>query len=271
MMKDLIRYNLILIALLFISHNALCHNTPDLADSLYKIGKYQEAINEYNTIASTQGASSQLLYNIGNSYARIGDYGNASLYYLRSLRLDPSNVDAQNNLKFIESKVLESNQSELRGKKFSLDADSPSFFSSIKLYIARNHLSNTWSIWAIAFFLISIVCIALYLFTSNVIIRKIGFFGGGTSLGLTVIMLIFAFMAAGYHSNEGVVIESKVKLKTEPSSNAQEGSVYLTRGTIMTVIDSIPVNEEPAEWYKVRLNSDYTGWIQSKDFTVVGF
>lgn len=239
------------------------------ADSAYANGEYAEAVAAYTGVASSQGVSSGLYYNIGNAYAKGGDYGNALVYYIRALRLDPSNKEAKSNIHYIEAKVNDANRAELKGKKLSVEPESPTFFSSLRAMISREHLSDTWATWAIVSFLMFMVCATLYVFTRKVAVRKIGFFGGIVCLGITLLTLSFAFMAAGYHTGEGVITGSKVKLRREASLSSQESPAALTRGTRMTVLDSIPTDGKRADWYKVRLNSDYVGWIEASDFKTV--
>lgn len=240
------------------------------ADTAYARSEYAEAVKIYKNIGETGGWSSELLYDLGNAYARGGDYGNAMVNYLRALRLDPSNSQAKANVKYIESKVFDANRAELRGKKLSVDPDSPTFFTNIKTFIAHDHRSDTWAVWGAACFMLFVICIAMYVFTRNVLVRKIGFFGGLIFLGMSIITIIFSFTAAGYKINEGVVIAPKVKLKSEMSTSAKENAVSLNRGTRMELLDSVPANSSKAQWYKVRLNSDFVGWLMSDEFCVIG-
>lgn len=241
------------------------------ADSAYSNEEYAKAIELYSDIAAKEGVSSSLFVNLGNSYAKIGDYGNAMVCYLRALRLNPGNTQAKDNISFIESKVTESNTSELRGKKYSLDADEPDFLQSLNNFIARDHLSNSWSVAAVIMFLLFMTCLSCYVFSKNVLLRKIGFFGGGISFFFAVMFIIFAGLAASYVSDDGVIVSPKVKLKTEASASSKEHAVNLTRGTRMKILDTYPAESDSAEWYKVKLNSDFVGWIQDGDFTPVDF
>ena len=262
-------YLLVIFAIVTLCNNIAFANDIDDALSAYKSGDYNRAITLLDSVSKKDGVSSALYYDLGNAYLKIGDNGNAMLCYLRSIRLDPSNSQAKENIKYLDNKVYESNKNELKGKKYSFDKDSPSVFSTIRLYIVRDHLSNTWATWAVVSFLIFLVCLALYIYTKNVLARKIGFFGSFISLGVTAFFVAFSFMAASYVSDEGVIISSKVKLKKEASATADEGEINLTKGTRMTILNQEPVDSKGPKWYKVRLNSDFIGWIQDSDFVPV--
>lgn len=243
--------------------------TLSQADVAYSGGEYAKAVELYNKVLASDGQSSELYYNLGNAYARGGDYGNAMASYLRSLRLDPSNSQTKNNIDYIDAKVADTNRAELKGKKLSLDRDSSSFFTSIRDFIARDHLSDTWAIWAAVSFVLFVICVAIYIFTRQVAARKIGFFGGFIFLGISAITLVFAFMAASYTSHEGVIAAPKVKLLSEASPSSKENPVNLTRGTRMMILDTFPAGADHPKWYKVRLNSDFVGWISANDFIPV--
>lgn len=240
------------------------------AASAYSKGDYAGAVALYGKVAESKGLSSSLCYDMGNAYARGGDYGHALVCYIRALRLDPSNSQASSNISYIESKVMETNRAELKGKKLSVEPDSLTFFASVRRFICRDNSSDTWAVWAAAAFILFVMSLATYIFTSKVIARKIGFFGGFIFLGISLITLVFAFMAASYRTDEGVVTGAKVKLLSEASVNSKESPVALTRGTRMTVLDTFPSGSESPDWYKVRLNSDFVGWIPSSDFEPVG-
>ena len=243
--------------------------TPEEADSAYAKEEYAYAVDAYREIAAKEGVSSELYYNMGNAYAKVGDNGHALICYVKALRLNPGNVEAKANIDYIESKVAEANKSEIKNKKLSVNQESPSFFSSVKKFIVADHLSDTWSVWAIVAFLLFIVSLALYIFTRNVLIRKIGFFGALSFFGISLITLIFSFMAASYKTNEGVIITNKVKLRSDPNLTSKENSTALTRGTRLSVLDSVPIDNKKADWYKVRLNSDFIGWISAEDFEII--
>lgn len=257
----------IVIAVAFGSSIASAANLDDAAKA-YHNADYAKAVEIYTEIAESHGTSAPLLTNLGNCYVKMGDYGNGALCYRRALAIDPADREAKTNLAFVNNKVADNNRAELKGKKYSVVAESPTFIESVRNAITRQHLSNTWAVWGAIFFILIVACAALYIFSRNVLIRKIGFFGGLGSLALSVITIIFAFMAAHAAGkvDEGIITAYKYNLRAEPYNTAKVKDIALTRGTAMTILATESADDGKTNWYKVRLNSDFTGWIESADF-----
>lgn len=243
------------------------------ADSAYMEGDYSKAIEIYNEVASSEGISAPLLFNLGNAYMKSDDYGRAMLAYLRAKRLDPSNKQITGNLNYLKEKVEDANKAEQRGKKKKVSEDTPNFFQTIHSRIAEDHSSNAWAGWAAAFFIIFTGCGALYLFTSNVVVRKFGFFGGFIFLGLSIIFIVCAYSAANAATEReyGVVVAYKASLQTEPNpaSKKETEEEVVTRGTRMRIISEEVDAEGVVTWYKVRLNSDYIGWLKADELEII--
>lgn len=255
-----------------------CYATPTNVESLlksgennYQKGDYAAAVTDFTSIGENNGWSASLLYDLGNAYAKSGDYGHAQWCYLRSLKLDPTNDDARNNSEFINNKVIDNNKAELKKSKLSVEPDSASFFSSVKSWIANTHSSSLWAYLAVAFFILLIACLAIYLFMQNVLARKIGFFGSISSLGLVALFLLFAFMAANEMKSDDqcVLTAHKLYLKTDPSLNAKDHSVALTRGSQFEILEETETKEDEDKWYKVKYNSDFIGWVPASEVALV--
>lgn len=247
--------------------------TVEEADSAYLAGNYKEAALLYDEIVQQQGISAPLLFNMGNAYMKAGDYGMAMLSYQRAKKLDPSNKRINSNLNYLREKVEDANKAEQKGKRLKVTEDTPNFFQSIHTSIAENHSSNAWAGWAAAFFIIFIGCGALYLFNTNVMIRKFGFFGGFLFLGLSIIFLICSFSSASaFNQREyGVIVSYKATLTTEPSATLDDkhNEGVLTRGTKVRVVAEETDAEGNVTWYKVRLNSDYLGWVSAEALEII--
>lgn len=266
-------YKLIALLFLLLNGNA-AFSAPSVseADSAYNKGEYLKAANIYREVAEEYGVSANLLFNMGNAYLQDGDYGNAMLCYQQAKKLDPSNKSINTNLTYLTGKVEDANKAEQKGKRKKVTEDSLNFFQSIHKSVAQDTASNTWAGWAAATFLLFAGCVCLYLFNSNVLMRKTGFFGGFILLGISMICLVCAYMGAAEAENHeyGVVVTFKAQLQTEPNmkgSDKNEG--VLTRGTKIRIISEETDAEGTVTWYKVRLNSDYIGWLPANEVAII--
>src|SRR5687767_11475296 len=67
-------------------------------EALYKKGQYQEAAVAYEKLLAA-GESAALLYNIGNCYYKLNNWGKAILYYEKALVHAPTDADILFNLR----------------------------------------------------------------------------------------------------------------------------------------------------------------------------
>ncbi|MCM1152595.1 MAG: tetratricopeptide repeat protein [Muribaculum sp.] len=239
------------------------------ADSAYSRGEFDRAVELYNEVIHNQGISSNLYVNLGNAQYKRGNTGEAVIAYLRALRLDPSNKVAKSNLNFLRSFVIDSNRAEIKEKKGNVEPDSPSFWRSLYNHISSDHLPNTWAAWAVVCFLCLVAAGCCYVFSSNVLIRKIGFFSGLLFLIGTVLLVICAYSAAkAWNKNDvGVIIENKTALRTQPGDTASAVGTVLHGGTELTVASTDSVDGKI--WYNCRLNNDMQGWVSGSEFEMV--
>ena len=231
----------------------------------YDAGNNAAAIELYNKWIKEYGENVAVMYNLGNAYTRQKVCGPARLWYERAPKLDPSHEEVEANLSFVTTKVDIQNRSDLKGKPLSVTPDDPWFFQSIYGMVAKNVKSDSWALMAGIAFVLFIFLLADYIFTKQVMVRKLGFFGGIIMLGLSALFLVFSFCAAhelGKH-DAGVITASKVELLAEPSDNAKTVTTPLNAGTKVDILKIEGGTFESPEWYQVRLNSDFTGWVKA--------
>lgn len=225
------------------------------ADSAYMNDNFAKATELYLEIASSEGTSSDLYYNLGNSYYRQGKLGKAILYYEKALRLDPFNKDARANLEFVNNKITDE------------PGDRGMFISNTVNGFAQKVPANVWTGIAIATFILLLGSIALYVFTSNIAVRKTGFFGGIILLAICVIANIFASIATRYStsSDEAVIIVPSTLLSTSPRApkDRSEEALLLHEGTIVQIIDSVTtrMDSTTTKWYDVQVDNNNRAWI----------
>lgn len=229
------------------------------ANSEYEKDHYDKAIELYEKAAAQYGTSSDLYYNIANSYYRMGNLGDAILYYEKALKFDPDNEEARNNLEFVNDKA-----------NVRLD-DGASFFTDKFTNWVLGRSSNSWAVISAVFFLIFIVALLAYIFMDNVMIRKIGFFGGGAVLVLMVITLIFTFMAKSHTAENkyAIVVVPSSTLSTSPRQpkDKTEEAFLLNEGFKVEVLDSVKNGEgkSAVKWLDVRTADSHRAWIKADD------
>ncbi len=247
--------------LCFIISYGICMSamsTEQLADSAYNKENYAEAIHLYQESLVKNGRSSDVYYNLGNAYYRSGNLAQAVLAYERALRVDPSNKDARINLDFVNSKLEDKPE------------DNNSFLTRAHHGVVTFMSANAWA-W-MAFIVFAMLCgaMAMYILSSNVMIRKAGFFSGIILLALVIYFVIVASDASSRINNhdEAVVTAPSTLLNSVPRQPKQtEKVVPLHEGTKVEIIDSVSTPDDPVSprWYNVRINGSNSAWLRGTD------
>ena len=232
----------------------------DKANQAYKQELNNEALKLYLQEAEKTGVSSDLYCNIGDTYYRLKDNVHAVLYYERALMLDPSNGDARFNLEFVRSKM------ELP------DDAGDSWFSNWVDQTVSRMSSNTWAVIAIITFLLFLAAVAAYLFLDNVTLRKVGFFGGGLLLVISILANLSAFHVYNKATSGvgAIVMPETVTLSTAPREPraGQEEAFKLMQGTRVEIVDSVS-DQSRGKWLQVSTAGGHKAWIKASDVEVI--
>lgn len=241
------------------------------ADSAYSHGDYEKTIALYNSFIKSNGANAAILYNLGNAYYKSGNEGEARLCLERAKRLDPSGHKINENLNYLTSRIQDANKSEMKGKRGSVAPDPKGYFGRLHDSIAVDTSSDSWAEMAAMAFLLTILAVALYLFSANVKLKKAGFFSAIILICFSVIFIIFAEMAAKefYRKNECLLMTFKATLMAEPGDSDKPIGFPLHRGTKFQILDSRLNADGEIGWYKVKLNSSNIGWLPAADVTII--
>ena len=103
----------IVFLLWIVANSVTAQNTDSLfvaANNHYKNGKFETAIENYQKIESQNFISSELYYNLGNSYYKLNKVGPSIYYYEKALQLNPLNEDVKKNLVFAKRLALDNIQ-----------------------------------------------------------------------------------------------------------------------------------------------------------------
>lgn len=241
---------------------ALCASAAPLAvqaDSAYNRKDFKSAVRLYHQAINADGVSPEVLYNLGNAYYRIGNLGRAVIYYNRALRLDPSMTDARTNLDFVNTRILDKPE------------DDSTFLGNLHRDICAWTDPDAWAWTAFALFVIMLACIALYIFSGRIVLRKTGFFGGIIFLALWIYTMVIASQtASAYYSHDAaVVIVPTANMGTSPGATGNKDAriIPIHEGTKVEIIDSMSIPGDVAAplWYDVKINNSTRAWVRAVD------
>lgn len=222
------------------------------ADSAYVKGEFQKAIDYYETLLE-EGVSDELYYNLGNSYFKMDNIGKAILNYERALLLNPGNNDIQANLVISRSKTVD-----------KVEPLPELFFISWTKALMNQSSADGWAKWAISFFILFLICSFIYVFSKQILIKKISF-------GLAI---LFIFFTLGTHAfarhqkkvllsrDTAIVMTPSVTIRSTPSES----------GTALFILHEgrkVGIKDTVGEWKKITLEDGKVGWINSSDLEII--
>lgn len=253
------RFRLILLVIAILSCQMLRAESAALkGDSAYNKADYQTALRYYNEALTKEGSSTELYYNIGNAYYRLDNLGRAVLSYERALKIDPSNDQARDNLQFVKSKIKDRPE------------DDSSYLNNVHKKIISLMSPDMWAWVTLGIFVLLMALVALYIFTANVNLRKVGFFGGIVMLCVFVYTLVIAYNSANEvnkHETAVVIVPTSYLSSMPASKDKNQKVVPVHEGITITIIDSVATPEDPNSrmWYNVKINNATSAWVRGSD------
>lgn len=219
-------------------------------NNFYQNKQFEEAIKSYESILNQGYVSSELFYNLGNAYYRIGQLGKSILFYEKSLKLDPSNEDAAYNLKIVNARTVD-----------KIQEIPPLFFVKWWNILLTYFTSTGWQIIIFIFYILFLICIGLYFLIRNLQIQKLSFIFGilnFTALVLSVILFISSISRESSY-NSGILLKSVLSAKISPDRQSNDAFV-IHEGTKFEIEDKVN------NWTKIKLSDGKVGWLPSNSF-----
>ena len=204
------------------------------ANTEYSKADYLQAIQTYSSIIETSGYSANILYNLANSYAQIGQTGKAIALYHRAHNLEPSDPDILGNYEAVSKKAG------------LFEEESSLFEKSINSFTFDQWCKLTLFLFA----LFSSLC-AVYTFIQK---KKTVF--QITSIGLISLTIVTgSFTLFSYNTfKSSIIITPDNRLLVSPfSSSAAEGTIQ--EGKVVTV------KKEYNNFYLIEDGANRTGWL----------
>ena len=216
------------------------------ANSAYQDEKYDQAARLYQKSLQQGQISEELFYNLGNTYFKQQNYGDAALWYRRALVLTPRMPEPRQNLRTLKKRVglLDF---ELKG----VDQIISHFRESELIYLFTG---GTW---------IALLCLGALLFIKS--------FRPWRSLFVIATCLFAALAAASFFGlktfRNRIAIDHRAVI-TAPDAIAQTSPVPDAK----TVIELPPGSEvrivtDGGPWQYIDIPGELRGWVRSNAVT----
>ncbi|MGN0006768.1 MAG: tetratricopeptide repeat protein [Alistipes sp.] len=225
----------------------VCRQAWKDGNRAYMDGDFKKAAEHYQSILGYGLYSAKLYYNLGNVAFKLGNTGEAILYYNKALKLAPSDEDIRHNLAIAEAQTKD---------KITV---MPEFFVKRWVREMRNSLSCTaWSIWSLAAFALVLACVALFMLAERLALRKTGFYGAIVSALLLVVTAWcgIAERRDMLQRTEAIVMASAISVKSSPDRSATDLFV-LHEGT------KVRIATELENWSEIVIADGKKGWVDA--------
>ena len=223
------------------------------AETAYTQEAYEKAIETYEQVLKSNGASAEVYYNLGNAYYKTNQLAAAILNYERALLQVPNDADTRFNLEMAKQRTVD--------KIEPLDT----FFLTKWCLSVQNLASvDAWAYVAVVCFLLAIIGITFYFFSKRLLFKKAGFFLSVFFLICVVVANIFASRqeAKMMDRSGAIVFAATVTVKSSPDDSGTDLFV-LHEGTKVNIKSTL------GEWSEIILEDGNQGWMPTKTIETI--
>lgn len=224
------------------------------ANTFYVSGDYTSAVKLYEDILEKGFHSSEIYFNLANSYYKLNKIGPSVYNYEKALLLSPNDYDTFKNLNFAK-------------KMITTKVDEIPLSGSQKLlnYLTYMFSLNQWAVLCILLMLLFVSMFVLYYLSFATFKKRLFFIFAGVSLSLTIFSFGIAYNKFQKMNTEqfGIVYAPKVNVKLDPKSKS-ETIFSISEGNKIQIIKS-----SQDSWRKVRLGDGRVGWILKNSFKLL--
>jgi tetratricopeptide (TPR) repeat protein len=220
-----------------------------IGNNLYKEGKYNEAIEHYQKLLNQNYFSFELYYNMGNAYYKKKEYPKAILYFEKAKKINAADEELNHNLRLANTHI-----------KDKVDEIPQLFISSFYSELVKSKTADAWGWLAIKTMLLALAGFLLFLFSSNYLLKKTGFFGG---IAIVIFSLIFAALGFEQKKNEE---DNSYAILMAPSANVVASpDEKATRLFVIHEGIKVKIDKKENDWLHIKLSNGNAGWIKASD------
>lgn len=243
---------LITILVLFLNLVAFSQTQDKLfaeANTFYKEANYERALGVYLAIEEEGLVSSDLYFNLGNTYYKLDKVAPAIYFYEKAIKMDPTNEDAIFNLAFAKRMTID-----------VIEELPKTVFQRFSANVIQKLSFDTWALIAvIASFLASLLFL-LYHF-SDATRKKLIYFNT-TIISVTVMLISLFFAFNNYktvqNNRAAIIFAPKAEVKNAPTTSGEEVFI-LHEGTKVIILDELD------NWKKIKIADGKVGWMSDEE------
>lgn len=219
------------------------------AESLYKAGKFEEALAQYKILEKNNYSGKDLYYNMGNCYFKLGEIGYSIVCYEKAAKYDPADKDIAANLRLANSKTEDKINNEEKGLG--------GWFNRFIHVLSP----DTWTKYGVFLWIFAFVT---FLMVRLNFIKKSFEIGAWTSIVVAIVFLLVGFMhykSLNSH-NKVVITQSMVQVKSSPSETAKD--LYILHEGA-----KINLHQVREQWYEISIDNENYGWVQKTEAEMI--
>ena len=235
-----------LILMLFVSQVFWAQTGFDQGNKFYEKENYKAAISSFQNVLITGKQSAELYFNLGNCFYKLHKVAPAIYNYEKALLLSPNDTEIKTNLEFARKMAID-----------DIKVIPKVGFNKLLADFTSKYYYDTWAWIAVSFAFLFLLFFVGYYFSQRTIFKRIYFIGMFVWLTGIALSSASGFYEKNRNENErpAIVFAETTPLKSEPKASGQDATV-LHEGTKVYIIESI------ANWKKVELTDETTGWIE---------
>ncbi|MGV1012767.1 MAG: tetratricopeptide repeat protein [Flavobacterium sp.] len=214
-------------------------------NQLYQKENYTEAIHNYESVLASGKHSADLYFNLGNCYYKLHKVAPAVYNYEKALQLNPNDDEIKTNLDFARKMTID-----------DIKVVPKVGFSKLMEDFTSSYYYDTWAWIAVVLAFVFLTFFAGY-YLSGTAFKKRIFFSGMFFIFLGIAISVSSGI---YEKNRiateklAIIFAETASVKGEPKATSPE-TILLHEGTKVYVLESI------ANWKKIQLTDETTGWI----------
>ena len=238
--------NIFILSILLLIPLLICAKEYDLtlANNAFQEQNYQKAEEEYMKVANEGVKNFELFYNLGNTYFKLNDLGNARLYYEKAAKFEPMNKELNENIAMLLASIKDKEDIQR------------SFVETIlrKVYFAFS--INLLGVFVLTFFILMMAFIVLLIMSRSAVLKRI------VKIFLVILAVIFFLVTVTevmrirdfYAVDSAVILDETVIAYSGPSDDFPQ---------VFTIHDGLKVSIErfDNDWVLIKLPSGNGGWV----------